>query len=87
MKNAKLLKTGLLKGNANLYELSEELNNSKYLIVSRADTFDHGDEVMVFPANDKGEVISWSEEYCARSENGDDVSHEAAIRELGYELI
>ena len=79
---AKLIASNLLKGNAREYEISD----GKYVIVSRANTFDHGDEVMVFPSDGNGKVINWSELYCARAKYGDDMSDETALKSIGEEI-
>lgn len=76
---AKKIAEGLLKGNAREYQLS----NGEFVIVSRATTIDHGDEVMVFPSDGKGNVTSWGELYCARADHGDDLSDVAALAALG----
>lgn len=79
---AKKIRDGLLRGNAREYQLS----TGDFIIVSRADTFDHGDEVMVFPSNGRGEVTSWDELYCARARRGDDMSDAAALAALGESI-
>lgn len=75
---AELIASNLLKGNAREYKLKD----GRFVIVSRAYTFDHGDEVMAFPSNGNGEVTSWNELYCARAKWGDDMSDEAALKHL-----
>lgn len=76
---AKQIADGLLKGNAREYQLT----NGNFVIVSRADTFDHGDEVMMFKSDGNGNVTDWGELYCARAFWGDDMSDEAAIASIG----
>lgn len=79
---AKKIRDGLLRGNAREYQLS----TGDFIIVSRVDTHDHGDEVMVFPSNGRGEVADWGELYCARAERGDDMSDAAALAALGESI-
>jgi hypothetical protein len=73
--NAKLIKTGLLRGDANLYQLEDD----SYVMVSRADTPDRGDETMIFPANADGEVTDWEDLYAGYGE-----SHNEALSNYGY---
>ena len=75
---AKLLRENLLRGNAREYQLKD----GRFVIVSRADTSDYGDEVMVFESDGEGRVVSYSELYCARACYGDDMSDEAALKAL-----
>lgn len=46
-------------------------------MISRADTFDHGDETMIFPADSKGNVTDWTDLYA-----GYGVDHDEAILEF-----
>ena len=83
---AKLIKTALLKGNANLYELDINIkyNNGKktaYIIVSRAATFDRGDETMIFPATKEGKVIDFGDLYVGYGED-----HNTALHNYGVEI-
>lgn len=77
---AKKIADGLLRGNAREYCLQ----NGSHVIVSRANTFDHGDEVMVFPSDGNGNITDWKEMYCARAKWGDDMSDEAALASLNH---
>lgn len=78
---AKKIADGLLRGNAREYQLTDK----NYVIVSRANTWNHGDEVMVFPSDGNGNVTDWKEEmYCARAKWGDDMSDEAALASLNH---
>jgi hypothetical protein len=79
---AKLISEGLLRGNAREYQLSD----GRFVIISRSNTFDHGDEVMAFPSNGEGKVQDWDQLYCARAKWGDDMSDKAAIQFLGDTL-
>jgi hypothetical protein len=79
---AKLVTNNLLKGNAREYKISD----GSHVIVSRAYTPDHGDEVMIFLSDGNGKVTDWSELYCARAKWGDDMSDEAALKSIGEEI-
>lgn len=46
-----------------------------FYLVSRAFTFDRGDETMIFPGDESGEVTDWGEVYAGYS-----VDHATAIR-------
>jgi hypothetical protein len=81
---AKLLKTGLLKGNANLYELDPPLEGNKFVIVSAVNAFGMGDETYIFPATEKGEVIDYGE--LEGSFQGDQ-DHERALNNAGYKIV
>lgn len=83
---ATLLEKGLLKGNANLYQLEKPIEydggTTKYLIVSRAHTMDRGDETMVFPADEVGNVLDWGELACGYGETHEDVLYQLDITVL-----
>lgn len=79
---AKKIKDGLLKGNAREYQLKD----GTHVIVSRAMTVDHGDEVMVFPSDGNGKVTNWGPLYEARAEWDDDMSDEAALASIGENI-
>lgn len=72
---AKLIKTGLLKGNANLYQLED----GSHIMVSRTNTFDRGDETMIFEANAEGKVTNWSDLYAGYGED-----HNTALANCGH---
>lgn len=55
--------------------------DGEYYVVSRADTFDRGDETMIFRADENGEVTSWLDLYAS---NGED--HKTAIENWLSEL-
>ena len=78
MKKAKLITSGLLKGNANLYQI----NCDDYVIVSRANTSDRGDETMIFPCDKQGNVTDWGELYAGYGE-----SHDTALNKWGAEIV
>jgi hypothetical protein len=73
-----LVRTNLpgFQGTAHLYT-----NGTRHIVISRAFTFDRGDETMVFEANESGEVIDWMDLYA-----GYDVSHEVALVEYNESL-
>jgi hypothetical protein len=48
--------------------------DGKYYAVSRADTFDRGDETMIFPADENCKVTDWGEVYAGYGED-----HKTAI--------
>lgn len=75
---AKLIKTGLLRGNANHYLL----NDGRNIMVSRANTADRGDETMIFPCDLDGEITSWGDLYQGFRE-----SHEEALSNFGVTEI
>jgi hypothetical protein len=76
---AKKIGENLFKGDAREYQLS----NGSFVIVSRAITLDHGDEVMMFPSDGNGKVTDWGEMYCARAKWDCDMSDEAALASIG----
>lgn len=49
--------------------------DGKFYLVSRANTFDRGDETMIFPGDENAEVTSWGEVYAGYGED-----HATAIR-------
>lgn len=66
------------KGEAWLVKDNETGN---YYVVSRADTFDRGDETMIFPADEEGEVINWHDLYAGYGED-----HETAMQNFEFVL-
>lgn len=88
MKTAKLLKTGLLKGNARLYRLSEPCDGHEYVVVSAIPGFDFGfmgpePETYIFGADSEGQVQSYLE--LPGSFRGEQ-NHEEALLRAGYEV-
>jgi len=86
-KHAKLIHTNLpdFRGKASLYKLDPPLkdyngNSHEYVIASTADVFS-GVETYLFPSNEAGEVVSWSE--LPGSKRGG-YSHVEIFDDLGY---
>ena len=52
-----------------------------YFLVSRANTFDRGDETMIFAGDEHGKVTNWADLYAGYGED-----HETAIRNWLDEL-
>lgn len=64
-------------------DVSEKFNGSallykneagRHVVVSRADTFDRGDETMIFRSNGSGDVLNWTDLYAGYGE-----THEEAL--------
>ena len=64
------------------YASEYRLKNGDTIIISEALTPDHGMEVMAFPSDGNGHVISWREIYCAREEWDDDLCFDVAIESI-----
>lgn len=62
------------RGVAKLYR---DARDDSFVIVSRADTLDRGDETMAFLGNRKGEVLDWNEMAA-----GYGVDHETLLTDL-----
>ena len=90
MKTAKLIKDNLegFAGHASLYELSPPMKNEKrkhkFVVCSTAHPMFSDVETYIFPANKKGEVISWGD--LDGSQKGT-TSHEVVLNNAGYTLI
>jgi hypothetical protein len=82
-KTAKLLKTGLLQGNANLYRLSVPLEGSEFVVVS-AIIFFGKEETYIFPSTKEGRVRDWME--LPGSFKGEQ-DHGKALQNAGYEVV
>jgi hypothetical protein len=84
---AKLLRTGLLLGDANLYRvdppMAYEDGTTEYVIVSAVIAPYSGPETYIFPATESGEVIDWLE--LPGSFKGG-MDHDEALRGAGYEV-
>jgi hypothetical protein len=93
MNTATLVRTGLLKGNANLYRVDPPVTyedydkdaaaTTEYVIVSAAVVPYSGPETYIFPANASGEVTDWGE--LDGSYKGG-LDHDEALRGAGYEV-
>lgn len=84
------------KGNAAVYELSEPLNNFKYVIVSAVDfrktlssipsrffgRYMHSKETLIFPSDKEGNVVNWEELGGLRGI----CNHEKVLEEMGYTI-
>jgi hypothetical protein len=76
-------------GDKAVYKLSEPYKGyddsepTEYLYVSTASVFG-SPETYAFPANEKGEVTSWTELPCSTK---GDYSHADVLRDAGYELV
>lgn len=55
----------------------------KYVVVSAVNAFDTGDETYIFPANEKGKIVSWGE--LEGSMKGTR-SHAEALANAGYTI-
>lgn len=55
----------------------------KYVVVSSVNAFDTGDETYIFPANEKGKIVSWGElEWSMKGTR----SHAEALANAGYTI-
>ena len=72
-------------GDAALYELSEKVpyvkGETNFVVVSAADTFDHGPETYIFPADEKGEILNWRE---MKGSLGGVMDHVKALDKAGF---
>jgi hypothetical protein len=59
------------RGDARLYKDGE---TDKYIVISRADTFDRGDETMIFSSTSDAHISDWTELYAGYGE-----THEVAL--------
>lgn len=59
------------RGDARLYENGD---TGEKIIISRANTFDRGDETMIFAATPEGDVADWTDLYASYGE-----THEVAL--------
>jgi len=93
MKTAKLIESHIKGwgGIANYYRLSHPVKSERPgcddnsycdIIISRAFTFDRGDETMAFPADGNGKLIS-----CSGLFSGHGISHEDLLELKGYKVI
>lgn len=56
----------------------------KYVVVSAVNAMWSGNETFIFPANEKGEIVSWSELDGSMSGT---LSHSKALANAGYTII
>lgn len=82
-------------GDARLFELSEPVEfdydytsqknkqSTKYVVVSAADAMFSGPKTYIFPADETGEIVSWSE--LDGSFKGG-LDHEQALSNAGFEV-
>lgn len=83
-------------GEAILFQLSEPVaydydwdaeqykSMTQFVVVSATDAMHSGPETYIFPANEQGEVIHWSELYGSFKGALD---HDTALRNAGFEVI
>ena len=69
-------------GHANLYRMEPPLDGHPYVVASAADTFDHGEEVYLFPAEEDGTITDWAE---LRGSMRGTLNHADALARAGYE--
>lgn len=50
-----------IQGWKGVVKFYKDTRDDSYVLVSRADTFDRGDETMAFPADKDGDVLDWEE--------------------------
>ena len=87
MKTAVLLKefntmTGMgMQAMQKLYRLTPSLAGNKYVLVSAAYTWDHGNETYIFGANSKGNVTNWNE---LKGSYKGGLDHTEALNRAGY---
>lgn len=88
----KIRKAKNMSGDASLYKLSEPLEGNEYVIVSAVNLEVslgmilpewQKTETYIFPADEDGEVIDWSE--LPGSQKGT-LDHADALRDAGYEV-
>ena len=80
MKKVKYIKTlDGMQGVAKLYSTDNKEN--PFIVVSRANTFDRGDETMIFPGTENG-IKSYGDLYAGYGED-----HNTALTNYGIETI
>lgn len=66
------------------YRLSAPLEGYKYVVVSAANTFDHGPETYIFGADRDGEITDWNE---LEGSFVGGLDHERALEGAGYQVV
>jgi len=97
MKEAKFIKKLKdYRGDARLYKVNEPvefdrdyvlekfIKKTSYIIVSATNVMFNGPETYIFPADKKGNVISWTELEGSRKGT---LSHNKVLTEIGYSII
>ena len=64
------------------YDTEQNQKSTEYVVVSAADVVFSGPETYIFPANEQGEVVDWSE--LEGSYRGG-LDHRQALENAGYE--
>jgi hypothetical protein len=68
------------KGDASLYRFCPTFKGNDFIVISAANVEFTGSEVMAFPADDLGSIISWQEIEGIR----DSLDHGELIERMGY---
>jgi hypothetical protein len=65
------------------YETKQDRKSTNYVVVSAVNAMFSGPETYIFPADEQGEIVNWSE--MDGSYKGE-LDHARALRDAGYEV-